>query len=218
MHKYACKHCQEQDISTPIQSAGAEPAVIKGSIAAPEAIAHIMTQKFVMYSPLYRQEQEYYRVGVPLSRQTMSNWLLKQDILHADGYQACYKIPDITVAACWAHVRRKYEEALKGASEKYQDKLSNIQRGKRYCDALFAIESQIHDLPPGSGLQRAGSWQRPFCRSFTTGCSGSTTGPSRCWARQQAIHASNGPGSPPACRMAGWRSATTGLNAASSPL
>ena len=61
-----------------------------------------MTQKYVMYSPI-RQEQEYSRAGVPLSRQTMSNWLLKasafgfsrstrrmkaellkQDILHAD--------------------------------------------------------------------------------------------------------------------------------------
>jgi len=103
MHKYACKHCQEHEMTTPIKVAAAEPAVIKGSIATPEAIAHIMTQKYVMYSPLYRQEQEYLRAGVPLSRQTMSNWLLKaaslwfkpvydrmkaellkQDILHAD--------------------------------------------------------------------------------------------------------------------------------------
>ena len=77
VHKYACKHCQEQDITTPVKAARTEPPVIKGSIATAEAIAHIMTQKYVMYSPLYRQEQEYLRAGVPLSRQTMSNWLLR---------------------------------------------------------------------------------------------------------------------------------------------
>ena len=51
VHKYACKHCQEHDITTPVKSALADPAVIKGNIATPEAIAYIMTQKYVMYSP-----------------------------------------------------------------------------------------------------------------------------------------------------------------------
>lgn len=36
-----------------------------------------MTQKFVMGSPLYRQEQELNRQGIPLSRQTISNWMLR---------------------------------------------------------------------------------------------------------------------------------------------
>ena len=62
-----------------------------------------MTQKFVMGCPLYRQEQEISRQGIQLSRQTMSNWilratedylvpvyqrlheeLLKREVLHAD--------------------------------------------------------------------------------------------------------------------------------------
>ena len=51
--------------------------MIPGSYASPEAIAHIMVQKFVMGSPLYRQEQEWSRAGVKLSRQTMSNWILR---------------------------------------------------------------------------------------------------------------------------------------------
>ena len=32
-----------------------------------------MVQKFVRYAPLYRQEQEWNRAGVQLSRQTTSN-------------------------------------------------------------------------------------------------------------------------------------------------
>ena len=35
--------------------------VIKGSFAAPESVAHLMVQKFVMGVPLYRQEQEWKR-------------------------------------------------------------------------------------------------------------------------------------------------------------
>ena len=76
---------------------------LPGSFASPEAIAHIMTQKFVMASPLYRQEQEWGRQGLKLSRQTMSSWVLwaeknylqpvyeqlhrqlvKREVLHAD--------------------------------------------------------------------------------------------------------------------------------------
>ncbi len=36
-----------------------------------------MTQKFCMGVPLYRQEQDWARQGVKLSRQTMSNWVLR---------------------------------------------------------------------------------------------------------------------------------------------
>ena len=76
-YTYACKNCEKNDIETPIVKTPQESPVIKGSFASPEAVAHIMTQKFVMYSPLYRQEQELKRQGVELTRQTMSNWLLK---------------------------------------------------------------------------------------------------------------------------------------------
>ena len=88
---------------TPVVKAPKEKNIIPGSFATPEAIAYIMTQKFVMGSPLYRQEQEINRQGMQLSRQTMSNWilratedylvpvyqslheeLLKREVLHAD--------------------------------------------------------------------------------------------------------------------------------------
>ena len=51
--------------------------MLPGSCASAEAVAHIAVQKYVMGSPLYRQEQEWNRQGVMLSRQTMSNWLLR---------------------------------------------------------------------------------------------------------------------------------------------
>lgn len=83
-YTYACRNCEDNGISTPVIKTPKEPAIIPGSFASPEAIAHIMTQKFVMGSPLYRQEQELKRHGIPLSRQTMSNWILRaaQDYLY----------------------------------------------------------------------------------------------------------------------------------------
>lgn len=51
--------------------------VISGGFASPEAVAHIAAQKFVMAVPLYRQEQEWKLQGIWLSRQTMSNWLIR---------------------------------------------------------------------------------------------------------------------------------------------
>ena len=76
-HTYACRTCNQEDIETPVVKAPRKKNIIPGSFATPEAVAHIMTQKFVMGSPLYRQEQELRRQGISLSRQTMSNWILR---------------------------------------------------------------------------------------------------------------------------------------------
>ncbi|MDX9871213.1 MAG: IS66 family transposase [Clostridia bacterium] len=76
-HVYACRHCEETSGRVPIVKADMPGPVIKGGFASPEAVAHIAAQKFVMGSPLYRQEQEWALSGILLSRQTMSNWLIK---------------------------------------------------------------------------------------------------------------------------------------------
>jgi transposase len=74
---YACRDCEKNECGVPIIKAPVSNPVIKGGFASPEAVAHIATQKFVTAVPLYRQEQEWNRCGIALSRQTMSNWLIK---------------------------------------------------------------------------------------------------------------------------------------------
>ena len=74
---YVCKNCEKETGETIIVTVPMAPVVIPGSFASPSAIAHLAVQKYVMYSPLYRMEQELERQGLKLSRQTMSNWLLK---------------------------------------------------------------------------------------------------------------------------------------------
>ena len=73
---YACRDCEKNACGVPIVKAPVDKPVIKGSFASPEAVAHIMTQKFANGMPLYRQEQDLQRSGILLSRQTMSNWLI----------------------------------------------------------------------------------------------------------------------------------------------
>lgn len=100
---YGCRKCEKNEIEVPIKTAPMPRPALPGSPASSSAIAYIMSQKFVDGMPLYRQEKQLERLGINLSRQTMSNWLmkssemwlsviyermkeylLKSDILHAD--------------------------------------------------------------------------------------------------------------------------------------
>lgn len=72
---YSCRGCEHDSESVSIVKSKLPHPVIKGSIASPSIVAHIMTQKFVQGTPIYRQEQDYNRNGIELSRQTMSNWV-----------------------------------------------------------------------------------------------------------------------------------------------
>ncbi len=241
-YTYACERCQKNDITTPIAKAPKEPAVIPGGFASPEAIAHIMTQKFVMAAPLYRQEQEWARQGLKLSRQTMSNWVLraaedwlspvyeelhrqlvKRDVLHADettlqvlrepgkkaqtksymwlyetgrdggppivlyeyqpsrkaehaekflegfsgylhadGYQGYHKLPEkIRVVGCWAHARRKFDEALNALPPKQREGTAALT-GLEYCNKLFTWEEQFKALTPEERTKQRLAEEKPL--------------------------------------------------------
>ena len=227
-YTYACKKCEEETGEANILKTPKQPVLCSGSFASAEAVAHIMTQKFVMYSPLYRLEQEFNREGLKLSRQTMANWMLNtSDVwlrpiydvlhrnlcretvlhgdettlqvlkesgkaatsksymwlyrtsgcaespivlyeyqpsrkaahaeeflkgfsgwLHADGYQGYHKLPEnIRVVGCWAHARRKFDEALQ-TLPKEDRKGSLAATGECYCTRLFQLEESFAELTP----------------------------------------------------------------------
>lgn len=227
-YTYACQRCNTGGTETPVTKAPKGANFLSGSFATPEAVAHLMTQKFVMGSPLYRQELEMKRQGISLSRQTMSNWilraaeeylapvyhamhaeLLKREVLHADetelqvlhepgktpqsksymwlyrtsgdtdrpivlyeyqpgrgqvhpktfldgfkgylhtdGYVGYHNLPDdITIVGCWAHARRKFDEAMKSLP-KGKAKGSSAAQGLAYCNLLFEIEQGLMELSP----------------------------------------------------------------------
>ncbi|QQE78833.1 IS66 family transposase [Alicyclobacillus sp. SO9] len=52
-----------------------EPVIPK-SLASPSTLAYILDKKYVQGMPLYRLEQQFERQKIPLSRQTLANWVL----------------------------------------------------------------------------------------------------------------------------------------------
>ena len=78
---YVCHNCNDQDTEedvgkTQILKTPHIPMVYPGSCCSAAAAAFLMVQKYVMGSPLYRMEQDFARSGYPISRQTMSNWMI----------------------------------------------------------------------------------------------------------------------------------------------
>lgn len=68
--------------------------------------------------------------------------------LHADGYQGYHRLPEnIRVVGCWAHARRKFNEALQVLPEESR-KDSQAAVGERYCTELFRIEQALAELTP----------------------------------------------------------------------
>ena len=76
---YVCNDvdCQDTEDKTTMVKAFVPAPLIPGSgIASASLAAHIARQKYTLALPLYRQEQEFKRGRIPLSRQTMANWII----------------------------------------------------------------------------------------------------------------------------------------------
>ncbi len=78
-----------------------------------------------------------------------------EGVLQTDGYEGYSAIgrePGITHVGCWAHARRKFDEALKvqrsSAKKKRSVKESKALQGLAFIQKLYKIERQIQDKPP----------------------------------------------------------------------
>jgi len=249
---YACRHCERHELQTPIVTAPMPRPVYPGSLASPSAMAYVMCGKYVDGLPLYRQEQQFARLGYTLSRQTMANWMIygaeqwllpvveemkrhlrKQDSLHADettlqvlrepgksaestsymwlyrtgrdtasaviydyqrtrggehprdflagfrgylhvdGYADYHKVNGVTLVGCWAHARRKYDEALKAAPEAKGNPGTVAAQGLAYCNQLYAIERKLKDSTPEERYNMREEQSRPVLEAY------------HAWLRQQ---------------------------------
>lgn len=77
--KYACHACEGSgDEDKPaVRTAPVPPSIIPRSIVTPSLLASIIVAKYVDHLPFYRQEEQFSRSGLDLSRQDMSNWAMK---------------------------------------------------------------------------------------------------------------------------------------------
>jgi transposase len=242
---YSCRRCEREATETPVITASMPKPVAPGSLASPSMLAYIMTQKYVEAMPLYRQEQQFARLGITLSRQTLANWmihgasrwlqplydrmrtlLLMKDVLHADetpvqvlrepdrsagttsymwlyrtgregppiilydyqktrggehprnflsdfrgylhvdGYPGYHKVTGATLVGCWAHARRKFDEALKALPDANQKAAVTAREGLQFCNRLFAIERDIKDHTPEERLNVRTEHSRPVVDAF----------------------------------------------------
>lgn len=242
---YACRHCKRNEIATPIITAPMPRPVYPGSLASPSILSHVLCQKYAESLPLYRQEQQFARLGYSLSRQTMANWmiygaqkwlvplyeamkayLLQQEVLHADettlqvlkepgksaesqsylwlyrtgrdaaptvlyeyqrtrggehprnflssfsgylhvdGYAGYHKVKGATLVGCWAHARRKYDEAMRAAPPE-TDKLASVAgQGLAFCNQLYALERELSSLTPDERYAERQKRSKPVLEAY----------------------------------------------------
>lgn len=77
-YKYVCKNCEGVEADEPaVKIAPLPPRILPKSIATPGLLSHILTSKFVDALPFYRQEKQFARLGVDISRSNMCSWAIK---------------------------------------------------------------------------------------------------------------------------------------------
>ena len=243
-YSYECPACKHTDHPV-IMKAPVPTSLMNHSLATPSSVAWVMYQKYVQAVPLYRQEKEWERMGLMLSRATMAYWvnqcsdryfdpiirhlrsiLLDRDIVHvdetpvqvlkedgkkpqtksymwlyrtgndgkdpvilydyqpsrsgdnaaaylkdfkgyvhSDGYSGYNKLQGITRCGCWAHLRRKFVEAIpKGKASGANG--TNAEIGRDYCDRLFMIEDELKDLSPEDRYTQRLEREKPVLEAF----------------------------------------------------
>lgn len=84
-------------------------------------------------------------------------------VLVSDGYAGYNKLSDVTRAGCWAHLRRKWREAMpKGANP--SNSLAAI--GFEYCNKLFALEEKFEPLNDNERLQKRQQLSKPLLEEY----------------------------------------------------
>jgi transposase len=272
---YECPKCKHTDHPY-IQKALTPSSLMNHSLASPSSVANVMYQKYVNSVPLYRQEKDWERLGIALTRATMANWvircsedyftpivdhlrneLLKRDIVHcdetpvqvlkengkkpqtksymwlyrtgndskvpvilydyqpsrngdhaadflkdfkgyvhSDGYSGYNKLNGIIRCGCWAHLRRKFEEAIPGRRAK-DAPLTSAEIGRDYCNRLFKIEEGLADLLPEERHCRRLELEKPVLEVFwcwlekLTFLNGSALGKAVTYAKNQKPYMEN---------------------------
>jgi transposase len=63
-----------------------------------------------------------------------------------EGYGAVGKRVDITLVGCWAHARRKFDEAIKAQGKKGKAKAGRATKGLSYIQKLYRIEKLAREM------------------------------------------------------------------------
>ena len=75
-HAYKCQACSQKNLSDKIIKAPVPKAPLAHSLGSASIIAHTIHQKFNLKVPNYRQEEDWNKLGLPISRKEIANWRL----------------------------------------------------------------------------------------------------------------------------------------------
>ena len=115
---------------------------------------------------------------------------------HSDGYSGYNKLSDMIRCGCWAHLRRKFIEAIPSKSS--QDApLTLAEIGRNYCDQLFHIEDSLKNLTSEERYSKRLELEKPVLEAFwcwidsITALKGSALGKALVYANNQRPYMEN---------------------------
>lgn len=85
--------------------------------------------------------------------------------LHSDGYSGYNKLAEIVRCGCWAHLRRKFTEAIPDNRAK-DSPPTNAEIGRDYCNRLFKIEEGLTELTSEEKYAKRLELERPVLDAF----------------------------------------------------
>lgn len=83
--------------------------------------------------------------------------------LQSDGYSGYNAVPDVVHCGCWAHLRRKLEEALPKGADKVNSKAAI---GFDYCNRLFDLETAWMECSPRERYDQRLQQSKPILDTF----------------------------------------------------
>jgi len=86
--------------------------------------------------------------------------------LHTDGYSA-YKTlqKDIRLCGCWAHARRKFNDAVNAAPPEERTECASL-KGLEFCNDLFSLEHEYENLMPEDRRKKRAEQSKPVSDAF----------------------------------------------------
>jgi len=86
--------------------------------------------------------------------------------IQTDGYAGYNSVENVEIMGCFAHVRRKFVDALKALPKDADESRTLSQRGKEYCDKLFMLEREYTELDPEQRLEVRINKSKPVFDEF----------------------------------------------------
>ncbi|SQF50691.1 transposase [Streptococcus pyogenes] len=179
-HAYKCQTCSDNSLRDKIIKAPVPKAPLAHSLGSASIIAHTIHQKFTLKVPNYRQEEDWNKLGLSISRKEIVNWhikssqyyfeplfdllrdiLLSQEVIHAD--ETSYRVveSDTQLTYYWTFLSGEHEQA---------DKTSLGRKGLDYCDKMFALEAEWCELSPQERLVKRKKTLAPLMATFFNWC------------------------------------------------